>query len=730
MILLGSCQGPKLEYESVDDIRDKSIGVMMGSIHDAWAHKEFPQARVQQYQSIPDMVTGLHSGKVDAIIIYSLGVPDILSKNKDLAILAQDLFFVDVAMGFNKARADLREQFNSFLQQIRADGTYHDIVSRWMERQVYKMPDIAMPADARAVLRVGVVSDLGLPNTVMENNRLIGFEIELAQRFASWLGMNLQLVDLPFGSLLASVSTNKIDMIASSLMVTEERQKQIDFSDPYYESGASIMIRRKAAPKVPQPLITTVDDIRTADIGVVMGSVYDAYAASQFPQARIHQYQNPTDMLTGLSSGKVTAAFVDQSIIKDVLARNPGLEVLAENMAYFDIAAGFSKSQPGLREQFNNFLAQIRNDTIYDDMLRRWMQGQSLVMPDISVKKPVGTLKVGVVSDLGLPHSFVENGKLAGFDIELCARFAAFLGREFQPVAMPFGSLLPSLATHKTDMIAASIFVTEERQKQIDFSEPYHASGASMLIRRQQPAQQQAQGWLHSIARGFHNNIISQQRYRLILDGLLVTLIITVLAALLGTMIGALVCYMRMSSNPILLGFARGFIALIRGTPVLVLLMIIYYVIFAAVNISPVLVAVIAFGINFGAYVSEMFRTSIEGVDRGQREAGIASGFSEVQTFVYIIMPQALRRVLPVYKGEFVSLLKMTSVVGYIAVQDLTRASDIIRSRTFDAFFPLIMAAVIYLLLAWLFISLLDRMEIRVDPLRKPRKSSRKEALS
>ncbi len=116
--------------------------------------------------------------------------------------------------------------------------------------------------------------------------------------------------------------------------------------------------------------------------------------------------------------------------------------------------------------------------------------------------------------------------------------------------------------------------------------------------------------------------------------------------------------------------------------------MLIFYVIFASVNIQPVLVAVIAFGMNFAAYVSEMFRTSILSIDKGQWEAGIASGFSKFQTFLYIILPQAVNRVLPVYKGEFISMVKMTSVVGYIAVQDLTKAGDIIRSRTFDAFFP------------------------------------------
>jgi polar amino acid transport system substrate-binding protein len=121
---------------------------------------------------------------------------------------------------------------------------------------------------------------------------------------------------------------------------------------------------------------------------------------------------------------------------------------------------------------------------------------------------------------------------------------------------------------------------------------------------------------------------------------------------------------------------------------------------------------------NFAAYVSEMFRTSIESIDKGQREAGIASGFTALQTFIYIIMPQAVRQVLPVYKGEFISMVKMTSVVGYIAVQDLTKASDIIRSRTFDAFFPLVLVAVLYFVMSWLLALALDYIGLKTDPKR------------
>ena len=194
----------------------------------------------------------------------------------------------------------------------------------------------------------------------------------------------------------------------------------------------------------------------------------------------------------------------------------------------------------------------------------------------------------------------------------------------------------------------------------------------------------------------------------MIFEGLKISAIISLLSGLFGTLLGALICWMRMSSYAVIRRFAGLYISLMRGTPVLVLLMMMFYVVFAGTSVDAVMVSVITFGMNFAAYVSEMFRSSIESVDRGQTEAGIALGFSPVKTFCYIVMPQAFKQVLPVYKGELISLVKMTSIVGYIAVQDLTKVGDIIRSRTFDAFFPLVMVAILYFILSWIFAEILN----------------------
>lgn len=214
-------------------------------------------------------------------------------------------------------------------------------------------------------------------------------------------------------------------------------------------------------------------------------------------------------------------------------------------------------------------------------------------------------------------------------------------------------------------------------------------------------------------------NFITDNRWEYILDGLGVTLKVTFFAGLVGIVIGFLVAAIRSTCDKtgklkILDLFCRLYLTVIRGTPVIVQLLIIYFVVFGSVKIDKVLVAIIAFGINSGAYVAEIVRSGIMSVDQGQFEAGRSLGFNYLQTMWYIIMPQAFKNVLPALCNEFIALLKETSVAGYIALQDLTKAGDIIRSRTYDAFMPLLAVALIYLILVVVFTKLVQILERRL----------------
>ena len=224
---------------------------------------------------------------------------------------------------------------------------------------------------------------------------------------------------------------------------------------------------------------------------------------------------------------------------------------------------------------------------------------------------------------------------------------------------------------------------------------------------------------MQELKSSFISNFIDDNRWRYITDGLKITLLVTVFAVLIGVVLGFVIAIVRTTHDKtgklkILSAICKVYLTVIRGTPVVVQLMIIYFIIFGSVDISKVVVAIVAFGINSGAYVAEIFRSGIMSIDNGQFEAGRSLGFNYAQTMMYIVMPQAFKNVLPTLCNEFISLLKETSVSGYIALQDLTKGGDIIRSRTYDAFMPLIAVALIYLAMVMIFTKLVSLLERRL----------------
>ena len=232
----------------------------------------------------------------------------------------------------------------------------------------------------------------------------------------------------------------------------------------------------------------------------------------------------------------------------------------------------------------------------------------------------------------------------------------------------------------------------------------------------------------------FYLNFIKDDRWKYITSGLGNTLKITVFALIFAVIIGVLVAIIRYSYDKnhtnkagnfiqsllqFLLAVANGichvYLTIIRGVPVVVQLMIIYFIIFASPDVSKIFCAVVAFSLNSGAYVAEIVRGGLTSVDKGQFEAGRSLGFGYIATMWYIILPQAFKNILPALGNEAIMLLKDTSISGYVAIQDLTKGGDIIRSRTYDAFMPLIAVALIYLILVTILTLLLRRLERRLQ---------------
>jgi polar amino acid transport system substrate-binding protein len=720
-----------------DDLNDKRIGVLMGSVFDRYISSTYPKATQLQYQTMADVVLALKTDKIDAALFDEEPLRVILRTETMLAEFGERVLPSPLGVGFKKG-SPLRDEFNAFLASLKQSGQYDEMVGRWITRGETTMQDITTDG-ANGMLTVATSND-GLPFGAVQDNRSVGFDIELVSRFAAAQGKTLKIDIMDFGSLIAAASSGKADMIISSIFITAERQKQIDFSDPYFQTGSRFAVRKAslippetAVGQTHQGTLDSPEDLANGSIGVLLGSVHDTYALRHFPQAAVKQYKSPSDLILAVKSQRIDAAIYTRETLVDILRDDPTLGLLGDSLQEYPIGMGFNQENDALRVQFNTFLREIKQNGTYEDMVSRWLKRGETVMPKIENAGNNGVLVVGNVSDKGLPFTIVQNNRLIGFDIELTDRFGAWLGKKVQYADMEFGNLITAVAANKIDMIASTLMLTDERKKKVDFSDPYYALGANFFALQSRISDSAKAlevstepGFFVSLAQSFESNILHEKRYLLIWDGLKTTVVISVLATLFGTLLGALVCFLRMSPRLLLNLPARIYINVLRGMPVLVLLMLIFYVVFASVNISPVLVAVIAFGMNFGAYVAEIYRSGIQSIERGQSEAGISMGFTKLQTFLHIIMPQTIQRILPVYKGEFISLVKMTSIVGYIAVQDLTKASDIIRSRTFDAFFPLVMVAILYFLISWVLMLALEYLERRTDPRQRRRKAVRK----
>ena len=459
-------------------------------------------------------------------------------------------------------------------------------------------------------------------------------------------------------------------------------------------------------------------------IGVAQGSAGDIASEKAFPNATLSRYTNSVTGFLAVQQGKLDAFAYDETMLRFSLANGlEGLTLLDGTLGdVTDVGIGISRQSdiPDLTAKTDQFLAQLQADGTMDDMKRRRIDQADETMPDIPLPEdPAVTLTVGTTG-LVQPFSYYKGDQIWGFDIELATRLAAWLGTGIEFRIYDFDGIMPAAQTGAIDCILSNLNITAERLEVMDFSQPIYTSQTALLVRSGEgPAA--GRPFLDGLRDSFERTFVREGRWRLIASGLGVTVAISLLSGLFGSLFGFALCMVRRGRVLPAKGLAAALIHIVQGTPIVVLLMLLYYVIFGSVDLPAVAVSVVGFSLNFGVYVAEMLRGGIAAVDPGQIEAATALGYSRMQTFWKVTFPQAAQHFLPMFKGEFIGMVKMTSVVGYIAVQDLTKASDIIRSRTMEAFFPLIVTAVIYFAIANLMTAALSFVQIRLDPKRRPR---------
>lgn len=720
-LFIAGCNGKtnkeesNIKYTSLEDFNGKTVAIGTGSAQEAIIEKEYPGISLMRLEMVTDMIQALRSKLCEAVVLDGHMLKYYTLNHKELVLSDIVLCEFPLGAGFTKG-SDLKEPFDEFIRKIKEDGTYDQIYDRWLNNSLTSELPVLEYDKSKEPIHIATCSTTP-PMSFIRNGELVGFEIELGMRFGEYMGRPVEFCDMYFSGIIQSVVGATQDMALSSLSITEERAKSIDFSIPYYDGNIQLCIRKENSPKQERTIYRSLDDLAASKVATYTGSSQELALEKKYPDMEILRMDADLDMLEALVSGACEAVVLDDYTMKYYSKQVGGIETI-DTFGSLSFGIAFKKGKnTELREQFNSFLKEIESDGTMQQMKERWLEDpDNSPIPQIEMPKNGSPVKISIAAGAA-PFQFYKDGVLTGFEIELCQRFAVYIQRPVEFHDSDWASLITSIAAGTDDMAISALNISPERAKAVDFSEPYYicsslvgirAENSENYIHQDSTQKNEEIGFAESLKKSIKRNLLEEERYKLVLDGLKLTAFISLMSAIIGTLLGALVCWMRMHSNIGLRSSASAYINVMRGTPVLVLLMFMFYVVLAGTSVSAIWVSIITFSMNFAAYAAEMFRTSIEGIDKGQTEAGLSLGYTPARTFTKFILPQAFATVLPVYKGEIISLVKTTSIVGFIAVQDLTKVGDIIRSRTFDAFFPLVMVAILYFILSWIFATALD----------------------
>ena len=444
------------------------------------------------------------------------------------------------------------------------------------------------------------------------------------------------------------------------------------------------------------PGIRSEEDLAGARIGVLTSLAHRQTLREVFPGATFLNYEELPSMCMALRGRKIDALICLEPGLDRILASFPSFVEVPFREIKDSVAVAFQLSETEMAGRFNAFLQKARQEGVLAEMDANWF-GPDAPRTFYHAHGGAGIpFRVGIeVGQSGL--TVVEDGEEAGFEPELMRRFADYLERPVHFVEMTGAGMIPALVSGRVDALVDAITPTAERRTSVLFSEPYYRGRLHLVTCI--PDSEQARPHL-TLRDNLHETLVADGRYLLILKGLWYTLLIMLCSLVLGSILGAALCWMELYGPRALRKFAHGYCEFIEGVPIVVLLLFMFYVVFAYTTVAAVVVAIITYSLHFAAGACECFHSGLASVPRGQYEAGRALGFGEWGMLRNVVLPQAAHQILLMFKGKSVALIENTSIVGFIAIQDLTKVTDIIRTQTYNSLIPLVIVGLLYFLLA------------------------------
>lgn len=715
----------KIRISSLADLESATLGIITGTNYDNVAKEKFPNAERKYFTTTADALIALQQGKIDACFADKTVLTSIKWEEHEVSYIDEPVDKISNALILKKQGYDekLLAHLNEFIENSKNNGVLDRLEEKWLgDTEPTEHPDYTKLSGENGTLQIAV-SDSMKPVTYQKGSMYTGYEVDFLMLFAEKYGYKLELHAMAFDALIPSVESGKCDIGASAITITPERTESVTFTDPHFETYGVALIRGE---NTDVSSAKTLTDFENANIGVMTGTVYESYAKERFPNAKRSYYNLLPDMIVAVEQGKIDGYLSETTYVTAAIWEGAKIQPVGEAIDHTQAGFIFQKSEQSakLREQMNSFVRKAEENGTLDKLVKKWF-GQTEPTEKLdynSLTGENGAIRIAVAPDLK-PISYIKDGKLTGYEMEILLLFAKEYGYKLDMSYMTFDAILPGVTTGKYDIGTGAVTITEERAQSVDFSDSHLTVDVVMVVKDETFASSQNNFW-NEIKDDFNKTFIRENRWKLIAEGIGVTILISILAVIFGTLLGFALYMLSRSDIKILRGIIKGiakiYTRFIAGTPVVVILMILFYVVFGNIrDMSGIVVAILGFSLVFGAFVYDHMQISVDSVDSGQTEAAYALGYNKNKTFFRIVFPQAMKIFLPSYCGQIVDLIKATAVVGYIAVNDLTKMGDIIRSNTYEAFFPLIATAVIYFVLTWIIASLLNLIKFKFEPKRR-----------
>ncbi|MCQ2792013.1 MAG: transporter substrate-binding domain-containing protein [Bacilli bacterium] len=735
IMALSSCSSEKI-FGQLSSFDNCTLGYIEGHSvkNEVEQTGKIRNAKWKAYDNVAELGKALVNHEIDGIPAELPTASLIVNNASHLAIVNENITTKEYAYCYNKGTdPSIFEAFNKSMEEVEKEGLGEILKNKWVGNDILDQKMTPEEHTGKRTINYyyyesGAPLSYHLPND--PDAKLLGIDYDYLINVLNKFGFTY-LNPIPRGNLStvikeveeSSYPPDTIVIGGGGIAINDYLKESVNFTNSYAVGGLRMVAR------APSNQISSKDDINQPNkrIGILQGSIGQQIKEEQIQKASSQIYLSTADCAQALMSNKIDGYFIDEPKAVYASKKMPQITYIKDRYNNDKYGFIFREGDTAHKKEFDDFFIEFDKSGQLAALKDKYFGDGDVSQPikkltPVRAKGEGGTLTYATSTTGGEPFNFYQDGTIIGYEYELICEYCKYYGYELKISDGTGLSAITDVAQGKADIGGGAISITDEREKSVDFSEPTYYGGMVIVVRNHYYTA--SKGFFERIADAFYSTFVAEGRWKMFLAGIGNTLLITVVSIVAGLLIGfgLFVLLRKTNNNKIFDKILKGATWLLTSMPVVVLLMIFYYLIFREAPVSGTFVSIIVFTLLFTCSTLSLLRLGTNAVDKGQEEAATALGYSKMGAFFKIILPQAAKHALPPLKGEISSLIKATSIVGYIAVQDLTKIADIIRSQTYEAFFPLIVVALVYILFAVLFTFIVNKINITIDPKRRKKK--------